>query len=446
MTLSLRARGACALAVSCVLAVSCLLASAACEAPPPPKPLKPTVATELCEHEVPAALCTVHHPELVPVFKAQDDWCDEHGVPMSHCFAHNPRLTFEPDAIDLATKVRLASPETARDAGIRSVRAQKRAFSKTIEVTGQLELDGNAQAQVSTKDEARVLEVKVDVGDVVKAGQPLVVLASAGTGAERAQLASAKARLDNANAQLARLQQLEGVAAKQDVDAAKRDVATAQAEHDAALAALKASGADVAVSSGGRLVLSSPVAGTVVAREAVPGRTASAGDVLVHVADTKTLWAVLDVPEEESPSVRPGQAVELVFEGLRGEARSGVITRVAASIDPHTRTLRARVDVPNGDGRLKAGLFVRARIAVAAEREALLLPRSALQRAEDQHVVFVVKSPGVYQPTAVELGESAGDDVEIVKGVSPGDEVVTTGAFLLKTEILKDSIGAGCCD
>ncbi len=76
----------------------------------------------------------------------------------------------------------------------------------------------------------------------------------------------------------------------------------------------------------------------------------------------------------------------------------------------------------------------------------MLVPREAIQRAEDCTLVFVKKGEGLYEPVRVELGAATEDLVEVVDGLSPGMEVVTTGAFLLKTEILKESIGAGCCE
>jgi cobalt-zinc-cadmium efflux system membrane fusion protein len=495
-----------------LLALVALAAMSACE-PEAPRARSNSSTAEAkakCEHGVVEALCTKHHPELVPVFKSQNDWCDEHGLPRSQCTQHaapagttsadgewcqehgvaeshctkchpalvatfiakgdycrehgfpesvcpvcHPELPAKsghtpPTFPDPSTTVTLASSDTAKDAGIETTRVTKRAFAKSLEVTGELGFDGNAQAQVSTKDDARVLEVLVDVGDDVKQGQPLVVLASAGAGADRAQLASAAARLENARQALARLEQLQGITAQKNLDEAKRDVATAQADHDAAAAALRATGADVGASSGGRLVLTSPLAGTVVARDAVPGRTTSAGAVLVHVANTKTLWATLDVPEEQSTSVRAGQPVELRFDGLAHETRDATVARVGASIDAHTRTVRARVDVNNDDGRLKAGLFLRARIAVADAKDALMVPRAAVQRAEGKAIVFVVDvsdaGATLYRPVGVTLGDGDSERVQILAGLSEGDEVVTTGAFLLKTEILKGSIGAGCCD
>jgi cobalt-zinc-cadmium efflux system membrane fusion protein len=236
-----------------------------------------------------------------------------------------------------------------------------------------------------------------------------------------------------------------GLSPRRALEEARRERAAAQAEHDAARSALGAAGA--APDDGdGRHVLRAPFAGTVVARDAVAGRTAGAGQVLVQVADLSTMWAQLEVPEAEAGLVRPGQAVEIVLEGARARPREARVSRVAAAVDPASRTVRARVELPNGDRALKAGTFLRARIRVTAEHGGLLVPREAVQRAQGRAVVFVKRGEAVFEPVAVRTGEVDGALVEVVEGLEPGAEVVTTGAFLLKTEIMKESIGAGCCD
>ena len=466
---------------------------------------------KLCEHRVPAELCTKCNPDLVAVFKETGDWCEEHGLPESHCYECNPGLTFaarsgppaeawcnehgvpeakctkckpqliakfieakdycrehglpesvcpfcHPEVLKAAghelpvfpkpgTTVKLASPETEHEAGIETTTATQRKFARTLDVVGQLHFNENRLAKLSARGEALIVEVKVDIGDEVKRGQPLVVLASGAVGQDQSRLAAAKARFEAARAALAREQALQqsGISSKRSVEQAQTELAAAQADYDAARAALRAAGAGEA-GAGGQYVLAAPFNGTVVAREAVTGKSVSAETTLIEVADLSTMWAVLDVPEEASATVRPGQRVTLAFEGLGGATREGVIGRMGAALDAHTRTVRARVDVPNPDRSLRAGLFIRAKIAVVGERDALLLPRDAIQRAEGRSLVFVRTAPGQYDPVAVELGARADDEVEVLKGISPGAEVVTTGAFALKTEILKDSIGAGCAD
>ncbi|HWN69416.1 MAG TPA: efflux RND transporter periplasmic adaptor subunit, partial [Haliangium sp.] len=413
----------------------------------------PAAPQDWCkEHGVPESKCTKCNPRLVAKFIAAGDYCREHGFPASVCPICHPELVAaagqEPPVFPApGTRVRLASAETAREAGIETYRVERRPFARTLEVVGQLGFDRNRHAQLSARGEALVLGVHVDVGDEVKAGQALVMLASSSVGAEQARLSAARTRLDTARSALERQRELSasGVGPRKNEEEAQRELAAAQAEYDTARAALYASGATMG-GTGGRHALAAPFAGTIVARDAVSGKTATPEQVLIEVADLSTMWAQLDVPEADASQVRPGQQVRITLEGMRGETRTGTIARVGARVDPQSRTVPARVELPNPDRGLKAGVFLRATIEVAAEHEALLVPRPALQHAEGRTLVFVKKEDGLYEPVAVELGASDADMVEVTKGLSPGAEVVTTAAFLLKTEILKGSIGAGCCE
>ena len=382
---------------------------------PPP----PSTAAQLCEHGVPAELCTKCNPDLAPAFKETGDWCDKHGLPLSHCKQCNPALDFSaansprdwcnehgvpesmctkchpelvakfvtagdycsehrypksvcprcnpaqveargerlPTFPEPGLKVRLASAETAREAGIETVVVQQQRFSPTLEVVGRIDFDQNRLAELSPRSEAVIRAVHADVGDAVSEGQPLIELASGAVGEDQARLSSVRARLQAAQATLAREESLvkDGISPRKNVEAARSELAAAQAEHESALAALGAAGA--APESGrGRYVLSAPFAGTVVARDAVIGRTATTGQVLMQVADLSNMWAILEVPESDAALVQPGQKVALRFDALKGETREATIGRVADSVDPQTRTVRVRVDLPNADRRLKAGL------------------------------------------------------------------------------------------
>ncbi|MCY1043683.1 efflux RND transporter periplasmic adaptor subunit [Corallococcus sp. bb12-1] len=459
---------------------------------------------KLCQHGVPAELCTRCNPEFEEVFKAQGDWCAEHGVPESQCLQCNPKRTFTAQAPQdwcaehsvpesrctrcnpaLVTKfieagdycrehgfplsvcpihhpelakaagastaalprVRLASAQTESDTGLRTQRVERKKLARTLEVVGQLDFNQNRRAQLSARGEALILETRGDVGDEVKAGQPLLMLASASVGEGQAQLVAAAARVVAARSVVERERHLvsRGISAQQALEAAEAELAAAQGASESARATLGAAGAAPS-GTGGRYALTSPFAGTIVARNATIGRSAVPGEVLFEVADLSTLWAWLEVPEAEAGSVRPGQKVILFFEGQRGPPREATLSRVASSVDPRTRTVRVRVELPNPDGSLKAGAFLRARIQVSDEKEMLLVPQVAVQRADGKSLVFVKTGAGIFEPTQVELGDVFSDSVEVVKGLASGAEVVTTGAFLLKTEVLKDSIGAGCCE
>ena len=403
------------------------------------------------EHAAPEAMCTKCRPQLIARFIQAGDYCREHGYPESVCpYCHPEKVKAAGHALPTfpapGTKIRLASAELERDAGIETTRVAERPFARTVEAVGELELDQNKLARLSARGEATVVEVKVDVGEDVRRGRALVVLASGAVGGAQSRLAAAEARAQAARAALAREESLVagGISARRDVEQARTELAAADAERETARSELRAAGAgDVGV--GGRYVLVAPFDGTVVARRAVAGQAVAAGDALVEVADVRTLWAVLDVPEEHAGSVRPGQKVVVRVDGS-GEVREARVSRVAASVDPRTRTVRVRVDLPNKDRALRAGSFVRGSIEVATPKRALLVPRDAVQRAQEHDLVFVRTGPGQFDPVAVELGARAGADVEVVRGLAPGSEVVTTGAFVLKTEILKESIGAGCAE
>lgn len=402
------------------------------------------------EHAVPESMCTKCRPTLVAKFVSAGDYCREHGYPESVCPRCNPALAEAsgeplPAFPEPGTRVRLASAETAQEAGIETLLAQPQPFAPTLEVVGRTDFDQNRLAQLSSRSEAVIRAVHVDIGDEVSEGQALIELASGAVGEDQARLSAARARLQAARAALAREESLakDGISPRKNVEAARSEVGAAQAELESALAALGAAGA-AAEGGGGRYVLKAPFRGTVVARNAVVGRTAAIGQVLLEVADLSTMWAILEVPESDAALVVPGQNVTLHFDAWKGETRTATVSRVAASVDAETRTVRVRVDLPNPDRKLKAGLFVRGKIHVGNERQSLLVPRDAVQSVEGRSIVFVKEGEGLYVPVAVTLGSQTRGLVEVMHGIDAGAEVVTAGAFLLKTEILKESIGAGC--
>jgi cobalt-zinc-cadmium efflux system membrane fusion protein len=104
------------------------------------------------------------------------------------------------------------------------------------------------------------------------------------------------------------------------------------------------------------------------------------------------------------------------------------------------------VPLVNDDGMLRANMFAQARIAAGAARTSVMVPRAAVQRAKSVQLIFVRVSENEYEARRVQIGAADADHMEVLKGIRPGEEVVTTGSFLLKTETLKDSIGAGCCE
>ncbi|AUX26924.1 RND transporter [Sorangium cellulosum] len=403
------------------------------------------------EHGVLEALCTKCNPRLVPVFQAKGDWCKEHGFPESICPLCHPERGGKP-AADVTsdgapadgTKVKLRTRDTARLAGIVTEKAVERQGGGGIPVTARIVYDALKVAEINARAAGVVRRLHVDVGAEVEKGAPLAIIDSADVGADRSRLASALSRLKIAEENLRREEQLEkeGVSSRRSVLAAQQELDAARAERASFAASLAVVGASAGGSGG--YTLTTPLAGVVTQRKATVGRLVGVEETLFEVVDVSSMWAELDVPETDLPAVALKQPVVLEVDGLKGRELKGEITYVAPAIDPATRTAKARVPLANPDGALRANMFGRARI-LAPSRAAVMVPRAAVQRARTVKLVFVRLAEDQFEARRVEIGATEGNLVEVTKGVRPGEEVATEGSFLLKTETLKESIGAGCC-
>jgi len=196
----------------------------------------------------------------------------------------------------------------------------------------------------------------------------------------------------------------------------------------------------------GNYVLRAPIAGTVTRRAATVGTLVGTDVAFFEIVNASNLWADIDVPEAHVPRVMPGQRVVLQVDGLPGREFQGEVKFVSPVIDPATRTARARASLENRDGALRANMYAKARIIDNANASSVLVPKEAVQEAKGVQLVFVQLSPDAFEARRVRTLPAEDDRVAIASDVRPGERVVTTGSFLLKTETLKESIGAGCCE
>jgi cobalt-zinc-cadmium efflux system membrane fusion protein len=411
-------------------------------------------AGALCaEHGVLEAVCTRCNPALAAVFKAKGDWCPEHGFPESFCpICHperggRPALDVEPDGAPAdGTKVRFKTKETARLAGIRVEKAGERQSQAEVFATALIVYDAAKVAEVNARAAGVIRAIRTDIGASVRAGTPLCTIESAGVGADQSRLTAARSGVRLAEANHARLSALyeEGIAAKKDALRAAQELDAARAELSAAQAALGVIGA---VSEGGSsYTLTAPIAGVVTQRNATIGRLVDTDKVLFEIVDTSSMWAEVDIPEAAVGRVALGARVAIDVDGLDGAGLEGSLSYIAPTVDPHTRTVKGRVALANPEGLLRGNMFARARITTSGPSRAVVVPRAAVQRAKDAQLVFVRTAEDVFEARRVELGAGDAELVEVSGRVVPGDDVATVGSFLLKTETLKGSIGAGCCD
>ncbi|MBI4819697.1 MAG: efflux RND transporter periplasmic adaptor subunit [Deltaproteobacteria bacterium] len=422
----------------------------ACPACNPQTPPAQASATDWClEHGLPESQCTQCHPELIPQFKAAGDFCEEHGFPESACPVCNPReppAGAEKAAIE-ARVVRFKSPEIEKTAGLGTAMAHRAAAATSVECTARIAFDGDRVADVRAIVPGVVRRVRAELGAGVRRGAPLFELESTRVGEIQGALQTSRERARTAKANLDRQRGLResDIASARQVELAEQELTTAQAEARAAEAALRMAGAARADPSG-RYTLTAPITGTIIRRPAVVGVLATESTSLATVGDTSVMWALCDVPELDAPRIALGQRMTVHIAGSsQEEPIQGRITWIAAEVDPRTRTVTARAEVKNPDGRLRANQFARAQIETSARRAAVSVPRAAVQRVGDLEVVFVRVHAGTYEPRVVRRSGD-GDLVQVEGRVREGEAVVTTGAVLLRTEVMPGSIGAGCCE
>lgn len=164
-----------------------------------------------------------------------------------------------------------------------------------------------------------------------------------------------------------------------------------------------------------------------------PGMTVSQGMSLARITGLGTVWLEAAVPQTQAWLAKVGQPVEVQLPALPGETLRGKLSAVLPEASSDTRTLRVRAELPNPQGRLRAGMFAQMRFGAPAE-EALVVPTEAVIRTGQRAVVFVVDQPGRFRPVPVQLGRELGDRLEVLQGLQPGQQVVASGQFLIDSE------------
>ena len=194
------------------------------------------------------------------------------------------------------------------------------------------------------------------------------------------------------------------------------------------------------------LTLYAPVAGIVTEKLVVLGQSFEAGDALYQIADLSVVWVEVDVREADAALVQPGDAATIEFAAMPGLPISGLVEYVYPTLQAEARTLKARITVPNPNGRLKPGMYGTVRLR-AASRTALTVPASAVLRTGERQLVFVDLGNGEIMPQPVEIARISGEYAEVLAGVEPGQRVVTSAQYLLDSEsnlaeVMRSMIGS----
>lgn len=181
----------------------------------------------------------------------------------------------------------------------------------------------------------------------------------------------------------------------------------------------------------------SPLAGVVIERQVSPGTAVTLGTPLFVVSDLAAVWVTAEVDEVHVGSLDVGLPVEIQVTAYPGDVFHGTITMVGDVINPATRRITIRCDVPNPDGRLKPQMFARVMLTSAKPRRMLVIPERAVQEMEGQTVVFARDPQGRFERRPIIAGPTVAGMTEIVSGADDDDVIATAGAFLIKSEMVR---------
>jgi membrane fusion protein, heavy metal efflux system len=345
------------------------------------------------------------------------------------------------------------APEVARRIILAEVRT--RPVAGTLRVSGRVEADETRMARISAPATGRLTELSGYEGEQVKRGQTLATVYS--TDLANAQSAYLKALTQRQLAERAVLR------ARQLLDAG----VIGEAELQRREAEMQQAGADLSSSSEQLSVLGltkdaveklqstrivnstthivSSIDGIILERKATMGQMVQAAETVFVIADLSVVWVVADVPEQSAGALHIGKSVEAEIPALPGQVISGRLSFVSAIVNRDTRTVRARMDLPNPDRRFKPAMLATMTIVDGAEPRRVV-PVTAIVRENNNEHVFVQTGPNTFLLRRVVLGEEFGDVRVVLEGLQEGEKIVGDGAFHLNNErnrlLLQASEGA----
>jgi len=340
----------------------------------------------------------------------------------------------------------------------------KPAEKNIIRLTGRLSWNEDATVRVFAPVAGRVERIVAMPGTQVKEGDTLATLYSPDFAQAQADASRAISGLKLAEHTFSRVTELfeHGAAAKKDVEAAEDDLEAKRSENERAQARLQQYGA-AAGSVDGRFPLKAPLSGMIVEKSINPGQEIRADQMLANdaklvaplfvISDPSRLTVFLDVTELDITGLQPGQDIQISSRAYPGRIFAGKLEYIGQSLEPLTRTVKARGWVDNSDGLLKSEMYVSIDVISSgkgtpasapgvttgdgpprphAGGAPLEIPAKAVFFKDNRHFVFVENSPNKYERQSVEVGSESQGRVRITQGLTAGQRVVTEGSLLLQ--------------
>lgn len=355
-----------------------------------------------------------------------------------------------PAPIRTATNPATFRPTAAQWASLGLVRADTIDFAQAIASDGTVAVDDELTTPVLSPYTGRIGRVFVSAGTRVRKGAPLFTITGAELVQAHADLASALAARTAASVAFANAATIAarqarllsgGAAATKDAQQARVDLANARsalATADASLGAVRGrltilgAPADGGAASG-EAIVRAPVMGTVITRAVAPGQlvqSAATGATasLLTLSDLSRVWLTANLREADAGLVHPGDRIEA---RVAGRVFRGRIDTVGATVDPATRRVTARATIDNPGGTLRPGMFAEMRLAGGATQEHPAVPESAVVYEGDGAHVWVAHPDHSLEIRSIRAGRAESGRVEVLAGLKPGEQVVTSGAVFI---------------
>ena len=300
----------------------------------------------------------------------------------------------------------------------------------SLDMPGIVEADPAATVNILPPLTGRLTELKVKLGDAVKAGQVLAVLSSADLAQAYADVDKARDALDLAQRAQHRGEGVNsaGANAAKDLEQINSTYNQALAEFNRAEARLKTLGAN---GKSRLLTITAPISGSITTLN--NGIGAYINDVtaaMMTVTNLDHVWVTANVPEYLVAKAHTGQHAEVSLPAYPGVLWQGKIASVSAILEPDTHRNKARISFNNTDGRLKPNMYANVKLAIAQDGK-LMIPTSALLMNNDSITVFVETAPWTFVRRTVAIGSEDGEQVSVLSGLNAGERVVVRGGVLM---------------
>ncbi len=347
-------------------------------------------------------------------------------------------------------------------AGIEVAEAKSVTRAATFDAPAVLALDEARTARIGSLVEGDVVRILSEVGSRVVRGAVLAELNSRAVHdawadyrkaiADRRRRETELAWATQAAERAGRLHQEKALSlqerqrAETDQVAAREELDQTRTEVRRAEEALEHLGVtnkeDPTGESGESVPVRAPLAGFVLEKHVTAGTTVTPGTLLFVVSDLTGLWAMAEVDETRIPLVASGRPAKVYVAAWPDRAFDAKVTFVGDAVNPKTRRVTVRCQVPNPEGLLKPEMYARVALGESAPRPMVVVPEAAIQEMAGKPYVFVVREKGRFEKREVALGASSEGLVEVRSGVAAGEKIATQGSFLLKSQLLSASAPA----